>query len=90
MCPPPPEDVMNCVEQNDCVVSGCNQELCGPIEMGSVCAASPEFACYRNPEVTTCGCQAGRCGWTQSEALTMCLENAGREREMMREDAPSD
>lgn len=56
-----------------CRVAGCSGELCvGPDGRGmSICIWRPEFACYRG---ATCEPQPdGRCGWTPTPELTMCL-----------------
>jgi hypothetical protein len=59
-----------------CSVGGCSGQLCvGPDDPGgSTCEWRPEYACYRG---ATCEAQAeGRCGWTQTEELRRCIEEA--------------
>lgn len=57
-----------------CVVEGCNSELCQGADeepLASICLYKPDYACYKS---ATCERQAnGKCGWTQTEALTSCL-----------------
>lgn len=56
-----------------CRPSGCSGQICADQDMVSDCMFRPEYACYRT---ATCERQAdGACGWTQTEALTQCLEN---------------
>lgn len=59
-----------------CVVGGCSGQLCvaeGDDTM-STCEYAPFYACYKT---ATCETQSdGTCGWTQTAALTSCLENA--------------
>ncbi|HJL14243.1 MAG TPA: Kazal-type serine protease inhibitor family protein [Sandaracinaceae bacterium LLY-WYZ-13_1] len=60
-----------------CVRGGCNGELCAePGEQGmvSVCVRRPEHACY---DAATCERQPdGTCGWTPTDELRACLQNA--------------
>ena len=65
-CKPPEPPV-------ECVVSGCNGEICAPFEMISTCVAMPEYACL---SLTTCGANAqGQCGWEHNDAYLACLED---------------
>jgi hypothetical protein len=64
---PPPET---------CRVGGCSSQLCvGPGDPDvSTCEWREEYACYRS---ASCALQAsGRCGWTETDALRRCLEEA--------------
>lgn len=59
---------------NECVVSGCSEQICAEEEMTTTCEFFPEYACYRSAE---CARQIdGRCGWTQTAQLNRCLDNA--------------
>lgn len=65
-------------QQADCVVAGCSNHLC--VQRGnpgmSTCEHRPEYACYRG---ATCERQDdGSCGWTMTENLRQCLEQAGQ------------
>jgi hypothetical protein len=65
-------------EATTCSVGGCSGQLCvGPGDPGgSTCEWRPEYACYR-----TASCEeqsAGRCGWTQTDELRRCIEEARR------------
>ncbi len=61
-----------------CEVGGCNSELCGNLGDvgGSACVALPEFACYRDPSAACTVQPTGDCGWTRTEELVMCIEDA--------------
>ncbi len=63
-------------EPTECVVAGCNGELCvgpdGPFF--SPCVALPEFACYDNAECGNFG-PDGACGWQQTDELDSCLSS---------------
>jgi len=64
-------DPKTCEPPLECVVSGCNAEICAPFEMMSTCDALPEYACL---SLTTCGANAeGQCGWDPNEAYLACL-----------------
>lgn len=56
-----------------CYIGGCSSQICSD-EPGAVstCEYQPEYSCYKSGE---CGRQAnGKCGWTETPALTQCLE----------------
>lgn len=60
---------------NACIKTGCSGTVCA--EPGNdtmtTCELKPEYACYQS---ATCERQAdGKCGWTQTDALTSCLAN---------------
>lgn len=56
-----------------CRKTGCSGQICADQDMASDCMFRPEYACYR---AATCERQAdGECGWTQTPALTQCLQN---------------
>jgi hypothetical protein len=56
-----------------CYIGGCSQQICSDQpDAVSDCAYRPEYSCYQSGQ---CGRQAdGKCGWTQTTALTSCLE----------------
>lgn len=60
--------------QGECVVGGCNGELCqdaSDAPLASICLYKPEYECYKS---ATCERQVeGNCDWTQTEELTSCL-----------------
>jgi hypothetical protein len=60
--------------QGPCYVGGCSSELCTDTKnQVSACLYSPSYACYRT---ATCERQPdGKCGWTQTPALSKCLAN---------------
>lgn len=77
--PPPPPGPFGCVTDDDCFTSGCNGEICASEALSSTCDRLPEHACYSDPNITSCGCMAGSCGWSNRPALDMCIEEARRE-----------
>lgn len=56
-----------------CYVGGCSSQLCSDRpDMVSTCEYREAYACYKTAR---CERQAsGQCGWTQTEALRMCLQ----------------
>ncbi len=67
------------LSSNGCAVSGCSGQLCISEEEAaagggiSTCEYRSEYACYRE---ASCEPQPdGKCGWTQSAALSQCLAN---------------
>lgn len=57
----------------ECRKTGCSGQICADEDMASDCMFRPEYACYRT---ATCERQPdGKCGWTQTPALTQCLQN---------------
>ncbi len=66
-----PTPFLECAKDSDCIVSGCNNEICAKQSYSSVCIARPEFECLK---LTSCGCSNGRCGWKQNDAYAACLK----------------
>jgi eight-cysteine-cluster-containing protein len=62
-----------CSTDADCFVSGCSGQICAGTEVDTDCAWIDEYACYADPAITSCGCQAGSCGWAQTPELDACL-----------------
>jgi hypothetical protein len=58
-----------------CFVGGCSGQICSEQEgVISTCEFRPEYACY---QTATCERQPdGACGWTPTEALNQCIEDA--------------
>jgi hypothetical protein len=58
-----------------CFVGGCSGQLCTE-ERGAVstCEWREEYACYQNAKCERQ--QSGKCGWTPTTELNMCLSNA--------------
>jgi len=60
--------------EEGCVVGGCNGEICQDADeepLVSICIYKPEYVCYKS---ATCERQAnGKCGWTQTDELEICL-----------------
>ena len=70
------EPVMEDKQEPECVVMGCNREICTSSDQPVVtaCVVLPEHACYTT---ATCARQPdGECGWTESAELTTCVETA--------------
>lgn len=60
------------VSAGKCYVGGCSAQLCSDTpNMASTCEYKEEYACYKT---ATCERQStGKCGWTPSPELSMCL-----------------
>lgn len=58
-----------------CYVGGCSGEVCSDQpNVASNCMYKSEFACYK--KASTCERQTtGACGWTQTNALAVCLNS---------------
>jgi hypothetical protein len=56
-----------------CYIGGCSSQICSDQpDAVSTCEFREEYACYRTAK---CERQTnGQCGWTQTTALTMCLD----------------
>lgn len=61
-------------KNNSCVVTGCSSHICANSPVTTTCEYKTEYACYKNAECTLQ--PDGQCGWTQTETLTSCLNNA--------------
>lgn len=60
-----------------CVVGGCSSQLCGEEsemnDMVTTCEYQTKYSCYQK---ATCERQTtGKCGWTETPELAMCLKN---------------
>jgi eight-cysteine-cluster-containing protein len=49
-----------CKSDDDCVISGCNHEVCAPQHVVSPCVAKQ---CFSTRPLYTCGCVNGKCAW---------------------------
>jgi eight-cysteine-cluster-containing protein len=67
----------DCSSDADCTVTGCSGQICAAEPVVSTCEFRPEYACYADPEITGCGCNAGRCDWARTDELAECLANGG-------------
>ena len=57
---------------NECVVTGCSNQICASEEVVTTCDYKEIYSCYEN---ATCEAQEdGRCGWTVDKALIECLQ----------------
>jgi hypothetical protein len=64
------------VTSNSCVVGGCSSQLCGEesemSDMVTTCEYQTKYSCYQK---ATCERQVtGKCGWTETPELAMCLK----------------
>lgn len=57
-----------------CIQTGCSGQICSDEEIISTCEYRQEYACYKDA-VCERG-QNGKCGWRDTKALSMCIENA--------------
>jgi eight-cysteine-cluster-containing protein len=60
-----------CVTDADCFTTGCSGQVCAAEQVFTTCEYRPEYACYQ--QFGSCGCNAGSCGWAQTNNLTSCL-----------------
>ena len=61
-------------QKQDCIVTGCSGQICADRDVITTCEFLPEYACYKN---TVCERQRdGECGWTETEELLSCIEEA--------------
>ena len=74
------DELKQCIEDardnsGPCYVGGCSSQLCTDQEGAvSTCEWTEAYACYRD---ATCERQSnGQCGWTQTDELQECLDNA--------------
>lgn len=67
----------NAREQDGCVITGCNGEVCVDEETSQLmgvtpCMYKPEFACYKE---TICSHNdSGECTWQETPAFSACIE----------------
>ncbi len=58
-----------------CYVGGCSGQICSDTPGAiSTCEFKDAYSCYKS-NITTCEQQSdGQCGWTQTTALQLCLQ----------------
>lgn len=61
-----------CTTDADCFETGCSGQVCAAEHRATTCEWRPEYACYNEP-TTSCGCNEGQCGWSQTAELATCL-----------------
>ena len=57
-----------------CIVTGCSSQICAEEDVITTCEYKDEYACFR-----TAKCERqedGKCGWTPTDELVTCLEEA--------------
>lgn len=60
-----------------CMPSGCSGQVCSDRDVVTTCEYTPAYSCYQSAK---CERQAdGQCGWTMSNELRSCLENANNQ-----------
>ena len=70
------EPASECASDRDCQVTGCSGQVCAPEPVITTCEFRPEYACYHDPAITSCGCDAGRCAWEATAELAACIADA--------------
>ena len=69
-----PTPTPECTTNEDCAIAGCSGELCLPKDAASgtasICVFKEEYECLK---LTTCGCNAGKCGWDENEKYRECV-----------------
>lgn len=66
-----------CSADAECMRTGCSGQICAASDVITTCQFLPEYACYGDPAITQCGCNAGQCGWAQTTQLQACLASGG-------------
>ncbi|MBN1168590.1 hypothetical protein JXA63_01750 [Candidatus Woesebacteria bacterium] len=74
------EDILSTFEilneptiSNECVVTGCSNQICASEELVTTCEHKEIYSCYEN---ATCEVQHdGECGWTMDDSLSKCLQS---------------
>lgn len=69
----PPEPTVGCAVDTDCVITGCQMEVCAAAETDDCDDDLDVDLCFA-PQITTCGCADDQCAWAQTDALLGCLE----------------
>ena len=60
-----------------CYIGGCSAQICSDQpDVASTCEFREEYACYKSTNATCEVQPSGQCGWTDSPALTACLNAA--------------
>lgn len=61
--------------KDGCMITGCSAQICSDEGVITTCEYLPQYACYKN---AVCERQSnGKCGWTQTNELTQCLQDKG-------------
>lgn len=72
---PDPQPEPKGITADGCRRTGCSGQICADEEMVSTCEYREEYACYKD---AACERQPdGKCGWTPTESLRLCVESAG-------------
>lgn len=72
---PEPEPGSKGVTADGCHRTGCSGQICADEETVSTCEYREEYGCYQG---AACERQPdGKCGWTPTESLRLCVEAAG-------------
>lgn len=66
-----------CESDADCFRTGCSGQICSNQSVITTCEFLPEYACFADPSITTCGCRGGLCGFHPTAELAQCLERGG-------------
>lgn len=67
---------VECLEDSNCVVTGCSSQLCAPSQEKSglitTCEYKEEYSCLKK---TSCGCVSGTCQWKDNLEYRSCINN---------------
>lgn len=75
---PTPVPPVSSPVSDGCLITGCSGEVCSDEEVVTICIFKPEHACY---DRARCERQAdGKCGWTMTDELALCLYESREER----------
>lgn len=73
--PETPSPSGECTVNSDCVRAGCSSQLCVPsanADIITTCEYKEEYACL---SLSSCGCNAGKCGWAETPDYLNCLDS---------------
>jgi eight-cysteine-cluster-containing protein len=65
-----------CTSDDECAPTGCSGQICAAEAVLTTCEFRPEYACFQDPAITSCGCSDGQCAFVQTPELAVCLEAA--------------
>lgn len=70
----PKQETSRPKKSNNCIVSGCNGEICQEKDKKptiTICVYKPEYECYKQ---AICEVQEdGKCGWTETKEFQECI-----------------
>jgi eight-cysteine-cluster-containing protein len=65
-----------CTSDDECAATGCSGQVCAAEPVLTTCEFRPEYACFQDPAITSCGCNEGQCAFAPTPELAACIEEA--------------